>query len=64
MFQRPLDYFRSLGPSEHARIDPVLERLGGLTGLRTRIPTRVAFERYCIFVEGREPAHWRAATPG
>ncbi|MCB9598113.1 MAG: glutathione S-transferase [Sandaracinaceae bacterium] len=53
MFQRPLDLYASLDDAARARIDPVLERLGGLAGLRTEVPTRLAYRDHRLVVEGR-----------
>jgi len=51
MFQRPLDHLASLGAAERARIDPLLEELGGLEGLAIDVPTRVAYEDHRLVVD-------------
>lgn len=51
MFQRPLDHYASLSEPDKARIDPLLERLGGLEGMRTEVPTRVAYRNHRLVVD-------------
>lgn len=53
MFQRPLDAFAALTSAEHARIDPVLASVGGLAALQTPLPTRLAWRKHRVVVEGR-----------
>jgi len=37
MFQRPLQYYQSLGVEDKQRIDPLLQKLGGLQGLQETV---------------------------
>lgn len=53
MFQRPLDHYASLSAEDSARIDPLLEELGGLPGMRTAVHTRVAYRDHRLVIEGR-----------
>jgi len=48
MFQRPLAHYRSLSGEQKARIDPVLDRLGGLEGMNEPVATPLKFEDYRI----------------
>jgi len=48
MFQRPLAHYQSLSDEQKARIDPVLDRLGGLEGMNEPVATPLKFEDYRI----------------
>ncbi len=41
MFQRPLDYYQSLGSSDKAQVDVLLQDLGGFDGMQKKIKRRV-----------------------
>lgn len=48
MFQRPLTHYQSLSANDKSRIDPILDVLGGLSGLNERIVTLLVFENHRI----------------
>lgn len=51
MFQRPLSFYQLLSDDERARIDPMLEQLGGLEGLNATIAAPLKFEDHRIRFE-------------
>ncbi|MEZ4407778.1 MAG: glutathione S-transferase family protein [Polyangiales bacterium] len=51
MFQRALDAYAALDEATKARVDPWLHELGGLPGLATPVPTRVAYRRHRVVVD-------------
>lgn len=46
MFQRPLAYYQLLPDQQKARIDPILEQLGGLNGLHEPVVAPLKLEDY------------------
>jgi hypothetical protein len=46
MFQRPLAHYQSLSGQQKARIDPLLEQLGGLSGLNEPVAAPLKLEDY------------------
>lgn len=46
MFQRPLAHYQSLPDQQKARIDPILEQLGGLNGLHEPVVAPLKLEDY------------------
>lgn len=48
MFQRPVAFYQSLTADEKARVDPLLDELGGLNGLNEPIAAPLKFENYRI----------------
>jgi hypothetical protein len=48
MFQRPVAFYQSLTAGEKARVDPLLDELGGLNGLNVAIAAPLKFENYRI----------------
>ena len=50
MFQRPLRCYQNMTEMERQRIDPVLEQLGGLKGLQTKIPLPLAYKNHRVVV--------------
>jgi glutathione S-transferase len=51
MFQRPLAQYQSLSPGQKARIDPILDELGGLDGLSEPVVAPLKFEKYRLFLD-------------
>ena len=50
MFQRPLRCYQNMTEMERQRIDPVLEQLGGLKGLQTKIPLPLTYKNHRVVV--------------
>ncbi len=46
MFQRPLAHYQSLSAADKARIDPILDELGGLGGLQEPVAAPLKLENY------------------
>jgi len=55
MFQRPLAHYRSLSAEDKARIDPILDELGGLSGLNEPVAAPLKLEDYRLRLD-RQPA--------
>ncbi len=53
MFQRPLAHYRSLRAAEKGRIDPIVDELGGLSGLNESVVAPLKFENYRIVLDRR-----------
>ena len=53
MFQRPLDHYARLSETDRERIDPILRTLGGLDGMQTELPARLAMRDHRVVMEGR-----------
>ncbi len=51
MFQRPLNHYQSLSPEQKARIDPLLDELGGLSGLNEPIAMPLKFENHRLALD-------------
>ena len=51
MFQRPLAHYRSLTVKQRLSIDPLLEKLGGLDGLREPVLAPLKFEHYRVCLD-------------
>jgi hypothetical protein len=51
MFQRPLAHYRSLSSEDKARIDPILDDLGGLNGLNEAVAAPLKLENYRLLLE-------------
>jgi len=51
MFQRPLAHYQSLSPEHKASIDPLLEKLGGLSGLNEPIGMPLELEDYRLRID-------------
>lgn len=51
MFQRPLAHYRSLSHAQKARIDPILDELGGLSGLNEPVAAPLKLENYRLLLE-------------
>ena len=51
MFQRPLAHYHSMSAPQKARIDPILDELGGLGGLNEPVPAPLKFESYRLFLD-------------
>ena len=52
MFQRPLDFYHSLDDGERARVDPLLQQLGGYDGLQQPVPVRLDYVDHQLVVAG------------
>lgn len=50
MFQRPLRFYQGLSEADKTRIDPLLEKLGGLSGLQSDIPVPLDFSNHKLVV--------------
>jgi len=51
MFQRPLAHYQSLSSKEKEHIDPILDKLGGLSGLNEPVAAPLKFEKYRIVLD-------------
>ncbi len=51
MFQRPMTFYQSLGDEQKAKIDPLLQQLGGLEGLNEVVVAPLKFEDHRIRFE-------------
>ena len=51
MFQRPLAHYQSLSDEQRARIDPVLDELGGMSGLSEPVIAPLKLENYRLFLD-------------
>lgn len=54
MFQRPTDHYQGLSDADKARIDPLLDQLGGLGGLNERIETPLKLENYRLRIARKD----------
>ena len=52
MLQRPHDGYASLSEPQRARVDPLLESVGGLAAMRAEVPTRVAYREHRLVIDG------------
>jgi glutathione S-transferase len=50
MFQRPLDFYQSLSPTDKEGIDPLMKQLGGFEGLQEVIPVRLDYLNHELVV--------------
>ncbi|PCI43241.1 MAG: hypothetical protein COB49_12530, partial [Alphaproteobacteria bacterium] len=50
MFQRPLRFYQSLSEANKGLIDPLLEKLGGLSGLQSDIPLPLDYTGHKLVV--------------
>jgi hypothetical protein len=51
MFQRPLAHYQSLSSEHKERIDPILDELGGLSGLNEPVAAPLKLENYRLLLE-------------
>jgi glutathione S-transferase len=51
MFQRPLAHYQSLSSGQKAHIDPILDELGGLSGMNEPVVTPLKLENYRLVLE-------------
>ncbi len=57
MFQRPLAHYRFLSAGEKARIDPILDELGGLAGLNEPVAMSLKLENYRLALDRQTAGH-------
>jgi glutathione S-transferase len=51
MFQRPLAHYGSLSDEQKERIDPLLEKLGGLAGMKEPVVAPLKLEKYRLVLD-------------